>query len=215
MFQVGIDARTAVATNMFARVFMSIGGPIPFIRAGRIDVRKVSPLLAITAVSSAIGALLVGIISDVSLKLIITIAMFALTVFILLGFERRIDGRTSRYTLLTFALTFALGIYGGLFSGGYVTVLTVVLAAFFGMTFSESVASTKLINVVSSSIATAVFMWQGLVDYRLGATLGVTMFVAGYIGAHFAAKLNDKLLKYIFLAAVLLLAAKTLFDLIR
>jgi uncharacterized protein len=82
------------------------------------------------------------------------------------------------------------------------------------MTFTESVASTKLINVFSSLIATAIFMWQGLVDYRLGLILAATMFVGAYIGAHVATKLSDVWLKRIFIATVLILAAKTMFDFI-
>jgi uncharacterized membrane protein YfcA len=80
------------------------------------------------------------------------------------------------------------------------------------MTFTEAVASTKVINIFSSLIATAVFMWQGLVDYKLGIILSVTMFVGAYAGAHYASKMNDVWLRRIFLAAVLLLALKTLFD---
>ena len=45
MFQFGIDPRVAVATNMFGLTFMAIGGTIPFLRQGKIDVRKVSPLI--------------------------------------------------------------------------------------------------------------------------------------------------------------------------
>ena len=111
-------------------------------------------------------------------------------------------------------MTFLLGIYGGLYSGGYVTVLTATLVEFFGMRFSEAVASTKLINVVSSTIATGVFMWQGLVDYKLGIVLGITMFFGGYIGAHYATKLNDVWLKRIFLTTVFVLALKTIYDFI-
>jgi uncharacterized membrane protein YfcA len=80
------------------------------------------------------------------------------------------------------------------------------------MTFTESVASTKLINVFSSSIASVIFMWQGLVDYKLGAILAVTMFVAAFIGAKTVTKLNDVWLKRIFLGTVLILAIKTIFD---
>jgi uncharacterized protein len=32
MFQFGIDARTAVATNMFALIVMSFGGIVPFLK---------------------------------------------------------------------------------------------------------------------------------------------------------------------------------------
>ncbi len=215
MFQLGVPAKVAVATNMFALVFMSVGGTIPFLRNRTIDVRRILPLLVITLVSSALGALIVGLITDQSLKLIVSIAMIVVALFILAKRDAGVAAERAvplKYQVLVFVLTFLLGIYGGLFSGGYVTMLTAVLVAFFGMTFSQSVASTKLINVVSSSIATAVFMWQGLVDYRLGVVLGLTMFVAAYVGAHYATKMNDLWLKRIFLAAVFLLAFKTLFD---
>jgi uncharacterized membrane protein YfcA len=141
--------------------------------------------------------------------------MIAVSIFILVKRDSGVEPQAAVTTgslAVTFVLTFILGVYGGLFSGGYVTILTAVLVAFFGMTMSQSVAATKLINVVSSSIATAVFMWQGLVDYRLGIILGVTMFVGAYVGAHFATKLSDVWLKRIFLITVLLLAIKTLYD---
>ena len=112
------------------------------------------------------------------------------------------------------AAAFLLAIYGGLYSGGYVTVLTVAFVAFLGMTYGGAIAATKLINVFSSGIATLVFMWQGLVDYRLGAIFAVTMFAGAYAGAHFVTKMNDRVLRQIFLATVVILAAKTLYDLI-
>lgn len=218
MFQLGVPAKTAVATNMFALVFMSVGGTIPFLRSRTIDIKRVSPLLAITLVASAAGAGLVGLITDQSLKIIVSVAMILVALFILFkrdaGLEKQ-ETLSRRSLAITFVLTFLLGIYGGLYSGGYVTVLTTVLVAFFGMTFKEAVASTKLINVVSSLIATVVFIWQGLVDYTLGIILGVTMFAAAYVGAHYATKLNDVWLKRIFLTTVFVLAVKTIYDFLK
>jgi len=215
MFQFGVPARIAVATNMFALVFMSVGGTIPFLRNRTIDVRRISPLLLITLASSALGAILVGYITDQGLKLIVSVAMIAVSIFILVKRDSGVDPQSSvtgKSLAVTFVLTFILGVYGGLFSGGYVTMLTAVLVAFFGMTFSQSIAATKLINVVSSTIATAVFMWQGLVDYKLGLILGVTMFVGAYVGAYYTTKMSDVWLKRIFLITVLLLAIKILYD---
>ncbi len=217
MFQFGIDPKVAVATNMFALVFMSVGGTIPFLRQGKIEFRKVLPLLALTVVGSALGAAIVGLITGSAIKLIVSAAMITVVIFTLLKRRSGIRkaGAVSRGALvLTFVLTFLLGIYGGLYSGGYVTILTVTLVAFFGMTYSEAVANTKFINVFSSLIATIVFMWQGLVDYRLGLVLGLTMFVGAYAGAHYVTKLNDIWIRRIFLSTVFLLAVKTLFDFI-
>lgn len=217
MFQFGIEPRVAVATNMFGLVFMAIGGTIPFLKERTISFSKVTPLAVITFVGSAIGAFIVGIISDASIKIIVSTAMITVAVFIL-AFGEPADPSKGRFGGMrlpaTYLLTFALGIYGGLFSGGYVTILTAVLVGIYGMRYAEAIASTKFINIVSSGIATAVFMWQGLVDYKLGAILGAAMFVGGYAGATVVTKMNDVWLKRIFLAAVFVLAAKTIYDLI-
>ena len=215
MFQFGIEPKVAVATNMFGLTFMAIGATIPFIRQGKIEFRKISPLVALTVISSAIGALLVGLISDHGIKLMVSIAMITVAVFTLIRRNKGIEkvSAVSRGALvLTYILTFLLGIYGGLYSGGYVTILTAVCVAFFGMTFSEAVASTKFINIFSSTVATVVFAWQNLIDYKLGIILAVTMFVGAYIGAHYVTRLNDLWLKRIFLTTVFLLALKTIYD---
>lgn len=217
MFQFDIEPKVAVATNMFGLVFMAVGGTIPFVRQRKIEYAKISPLIVLTVISSAIGALLVGIISNQSLKFIVSVAMIAVAVFTLVRRNAGVAGdvKPSAYAMpLTYILTFLLGIYGGLFSGGYVTILTAVCVGIYGMRYGEAIASTKLINVFSSGIATIVFMWQGLVDYKLGLILGLTMFIGAYFGAHFVTKLNDVWLRRIFLATVFLLAIKTLYDFI-
>ncbi len=217
MFQFGIEPKVAVATNMFGLTFMAIGATIPFIKRRTIDYRKVSPLIGLTLVGSAIGAGLVNFISDKTMPFIVSISMIVVTVFTLLKRDSGIaktESVSRNFLIATYILTFVLGIYGGLYSGGYVTVLTSMLVAFFGLTFTEAVASTKLINVFSSSIASLIFMWQGLVDYRLGAILAVTMFVAAFAGASIVTKLSDVWLKRIFLLTVLILAIKTIFDFI-
>jgi uncharacterized membrane protein YfcA len=217
MFQAGIEPRVAIATNMFGLVFMAVGGTIPFFRQGKIEISKLTPFIVLTVISSALGALLVGIISDPGLKLIVSIAMIAVALFTLLKRDAGVEppARSPGYALpVTYILVFLLGVYGGLFSGGYVTILTAVCVGIYGMRYGEAVGATKLINVFSSGIATLVFMWQGLVDYKLGMILGVTMFVGAYVGAHYATKLNDLWLRRIFLSVVVLLALKTLYDFI-
>ena len=214
MFQFGIDPKTAVATNMFGLAFMNIGAVIPFMREGHIDYPRLMPLALITLIASALGAFLVGIMSSGAIPIIVSVSMIVIVVFTLFdrkrGPEKTIAFRGA--TGITIILTFLLGIYGGLYSGGYVTVLTAVLVAFSGMTFLEAVASTKFLNVFSSSVAAIVFAWQGLIDYKLGIILAVTMFTAAFIGAKFATKMPESLIKRIFLAAVFLLAIKTIFD---
>jgi uncharacterized membrane protein YfcA len=228
MFQFGIDEKVAVATNMFGLTFMAIGGTIPFVRKGTIRLRTLSPLVILTLIGSAIGATLVGIVSSGAIRIIVSIAMISIVLFTIFRRDRNvaeleIPGRIDNddrgdssslrsFSWVTLIATFLLAIYGGLYSGGYVTVLTAVLITFSGMTFVESVGATKLINVFSSGIATLIFMWQRLVDYRLGIILAIAMFAGAFVGAHFAVKMNEIWLKRIFLTTVFLLAVKTLVD---
>src|SRR5688500_9599460 len=83
MFHAGIDPRIAVATNMFGLLFMAIGGTIPFVRQRRFEVRPLVPLLALTLVSSAIGALLVGVTSADGIKVVVSAAMIVVALFVL------------------------------------------------------------------------------------------------------------------------------------
>jgi uncharacterized protein len=214
MFSFGIEPRTAIATNMLALTFMSVGGSVPFIGKSRIDRSRLPALIALTVAGSIIGAMLVFIIPAAALPLIISLSMIAVAVFSIAKQDAGIvpaEGKPSRMAEAAgYAATFALGIYGGFFSGGYVTLLTAAYVALFRLTFVEAVGVTKIINVFSSAVATIIFMWRGLVDYRLGLLLGGVMFVGAIIGAKLAIKMSNLWLRRIFLAAVIMLALKTL-----
>jgi uncharacterized membrane protein YfcA len=214
MFQFGIDARVAVATNMFALTFMSLGGALPFVRADVVNRRRLPLLIVLTLFGSATGAMLLLVVPSKAVPFIVSTGIIGLAVFSMFYRRSGVDPAPLRpnrsLEIAGYALTLTLGVYGGLFSGGYVTILTAVFVATFRMTFIEAIATTKLINMFSSGVATAIFIGRGLVNYRLGAILGVTMFAGAMLGARYARRLNDLWLRRIYLTAVWLLGLKTL-----
>ncbi|MGA2736223.1 MAG: sulfite exporter TauE/SafE family protein [Bryobacteraceae bacterium] len=214
MFAVGVAPRTAVATNMFALTFLSAGGSLPFLRSRGFSRKRLPWLIVLTLAGSICGAYLLLMAPQGSVPLVVSAAMIGVAIFSLIYRQAGTCPATSPPTraaeIAGFALTFILGIYGGFFSGGYVTVLTAVYVVLFRMTFVEAVATTKLINVFSSGVATVVFMGHGLVDYRLGALLGAAMFLGALIGARFAIRLGNDWLRRIYLTAVWLLGLKML-----
>jgi uncharacterized membrane protein YfcA len=218
MYQFGIDPRVAIATNMFGLTFMSVGGALPFLSRGTIDRRRLPLLVALTIVGSALGALIVLVVSSRAMPLVISISMLAVAIF---SVSHRPGARdraaaerpatpSRAAEMAAYAATFALGIYGGFFSGGYVTLLTAAFVALFRMTFVEAVSTTKVINVFSSLIATCIFMARGLVDYKLGLIIAVVMFAGAFVGARVALGLNETYLRRIFLGTVIALALKIL-----
>jgi hypothetical protein len=218
MFQFHIDPRTAVATNMFALTFMSLGGALPFLRGQAVDRRRLPLLILLTLAGSVIGAFLLLLVPSHSVSLIVSAAMIAVALFSILyrksGLQDAAGTPSALAEIACYILTFLLGIYGGFFSGGYVTLLTAVYVALFRMTFVQAIATTKVINVFSSAVATGIFMEHRLVDYRLGVLLGIAMFVGALFGARLAVRVGNLWLRRIFLTAVWALGLKALlFDL--
>jgi len=89
-------------------------------------------------------------------------------------------------------------------------MLTAIFVLLFGMTFLEAVATTKVINVFSSGVATVVFVWRGVVDLKLGIIVGISMFLGALLGARVALILSTIWLRRLFIAVVLGLAVKLL-----
>jgi len=217
MIAVGVEPHVAVATNMMALIFMSAGGSLPFARKGVIERRLLPVSIALTVIGSGVGALLLLRIPTGALQLTIAIAMIAVAVFSL---ARRESGTTQRPVssasrVTGYVATFVLAVYGGFFSGGYVTMLTAAFVLLFGVTFLQAVATTKVVNLFSSTVATLIFAWYGVVDYKLGLVLGLTMFLGAVIGGHVAMRLPAVWLRRVYLVAVVALAARMLFALLR
>jgi uncharacterized protein len=215
MLQFHIDPKTALATNMFALTFLSAGALLPFGRSNAIPTTRLPILATLTLAGSILGAVLLLLASDHTVSLVVPLAMIGMAIFSLFWRKNR-AGETMQpvsraHEILGYVLTFVLGIYGGFFSGGYVTLLTAVFVIAFGSSFREAIATTKLLNLCSSAVATAIFMYKGLVDYKLGAILGLTMFVGAALGARVVLQLAEVWLRRIFFAAVWMLGLKALF----
>jgi uncharacterized protein len=212
MIQLGIEPHVAIATNMLALTFMSVGGSFAFVRKGVLVVRLLPVNILLTIVGSTLGALLLFKTSDRTLDSVIALAMTAVAVFSLVEKDFGAEGTgvtvSSSRQLGGYAATFLLAIYGGLFSGGYVTVLTYVFVTLFGMTLLQSVAATKFVNIFSSAVATLVFLHRGIVDYKMGIVLGTTMFAGAMVGARVTLKLSAAWIRWIFIVAVFCLAAR-------
>ena len=217
MLQFGIDPRVATATNMLALTFMSIGGALPFVGKNVFDTKRLPLFVGLTLLSSAVGAYLVTLLPAEAMSFLIAFFMLGVAVFVVLNRRAGVTPREHvppSAALTGYALTFLLGVYGGFFSGGYVTMLTTTFVAVFGLTFMQAVATTKVINIFSSLVATLVYVRAGLIDWRLGIALSVIMFVGAIIGGRLALRLNNEVVRQVFLVVVIALAVKTLiFDL--
>src|SRR6185312_1124043 len=210
MITVGMAPRQAVATNMFAVLFMTVSATARFARAKVLPALLLVPLCVITIVTSAAGALIAVKLSESVVKLVVGVSMAVLVVFIALHKKGAPAAPTPGRRMAGYLGTALLGVYGGFFSGGYTTLMTVLCTVCFGLTMIESVAVTKPVNLLSCAAASVVFFAGGLIDLRVGVPLAAANLVGGWLGAHAALKGGERFVRLLFLLTVGALAAKLL-----
>jgi uncharacterized membrane protein YfcA len=206
----GMSARGAVATNMFAVIFMTVSATARFVQSGLLQHRSLVTLCLITAVTSTLGALLTVHLSELIVKAVVGVSMAALVVFIAFGPRPPVTSTVPQAPVLGLIATTLLGVYGGFFSGGYTTLMTFVGTACLGFSLHQSVAIMKPVNLVSCVVASIVFCAAGLIDLRVGIPLAVANLIGGYIGAHLALHVSAASVKRLFVWSVAAFAVKLL-----
>lgn len=212
MLSFGIDARTALATNMLALTFLSAGAASTFWQSREIHPADLRWPLVLTVVGSVAGALLVFAMPVDAIRTVVAVAMLALAGLVLRPPSRSVAKRLTPRpsSILGNVVTFVLAIYGGFFSGGYVTLLTVAWTKLFCMPFRQAVMGTKFANLLSSLAAVVIFSTQGVIDWQLGAVLSVAAFAGALLGAKWTLHMSEKWLRRVFAATVSVLAVKML-----
>jgi uncharacterized membrane protein YfcA len=210
MITIGMSPRQAVATNMFAVIFMTVSATARFARGGLLRRELLLPLGLITLATSALGALIAVKLPETTVKIVVGVSMAALVLFIALHRKSEPRPPSPGRRLAGYLGSTLLGVYGGFFSGGYTTLMTVLCTVCFGLTMMESVAVTKPVNLISCVAASVIFFYGGLIDLRVGVPLAAANLVGGWLGAHAAVKGGDRFVRVLFLGTVGALALKLL-----
>jgi uncharacterized membrane protein YfcA len=211
----GFGPKEAIATNMFALLFLSISGAIGFRKQLRSDHYKMIAVFSVlTIAGSLIGARIVLEIDQQILQRIIGIIICCVAALLFtgrgLGIEQKSDSVSKLRFLSGVLLIFVLGIYGGFFSGGYVTLLTYVLIVCLGFSFLQVAFITKVFNIFSSLAACLFFYYNDLIDFSVGIPLAIAMFAGAALGAKLAISQGNLWVRRVFIAAVLIMAVKLL-----
>jgi uncharacterized membrane protein YfcA len=204
----GLDAHSAVATNMVGVAALSIGAAARFAKTEYVPKHPTLALTLMAVPGSLAGALLAANISETALRITVAVSMLALAAFLLFQRQFGAQRRTPRTNVVVIGYAFASAwaVYGGLYSGGYTTVLTVACTFFFGITLLESVAVTKFVNAASSIAAAVIFWNQNLIRHDLVVPFAAATLVGGFVGAHLATRLGNRWIRRVIIIAVVVMA---------
>lgn len=209
----GLPPHLAIATFKFGCIGGTSAQIYRFNKAKVIAKKYLPTLLVFAVIGSALGASVLVRISSELLSKIIAIAVLISIPFILLGrtgLERRAKAKKS--IVFGYAWFFLLFIYDGiigLLGGAFAAILFMY---YFGLTMIESNATKQVVFLVTLIVTVAILYISGYVNVFYGIAMLLGMIAGGYLGAHIVVKKgSNKLVRYAFVAAVIVSAIKLLF----
>lgn len=168
------------------------------------------------APGGVIGAWLATIVSNDQFRISLAVVMIIMSLYTLFSKNRESedhilpdDFNSSWYG--PGIAYFLIGIYGGYVQAGVgFLILTVILWQNINLVHGNAVKLT--IIFFFTAISLAIFAWNGLVDWGMGAALGVGNIVGASLGTHVAIKKGHNFIKRVVTVAVIVFAIKLLIE---
>jgi len=215
----GLPPHLALGTNKFSSCFGTIFSTAHYFKARMIDVPVALMSAAFALIGSWLGASVAVMLSSrfMNYLLIILIPLVAGISMLnrKLGQENQSHLEALWYRLLLGSIAgLVIGFYDGFFGPGTGTFLILIYAYLLHYDFIVANGNTKVVNLASNVAALITFGVKGLVFLPLaipGAICGIT---GNILGAKLVILKGNKLIRKVFLLALLLLLARVIYNLV-
>jgi uncharacterized membrane protein YfcA len=214
----GASPATLLGTNKVVSAVGTAGAAVQYALARRPSWRVVLPMALAACVCAGMGALLVSQVPPLWLRRALPVILTVLWAYTALsdhGLTERPAPCTARQVPFRAGLTgAAVGFYDGLFGPGAGAFYKLMLARLLGLDFLGTAASAKFANLASNLGALLVFAAQVSLYWQLAAGMAIANFLGGQLGARFALKRGNMLMRKAFLGLVLVLAIRSFLDVV-
>ena len=213
----GLPMSAAAGTN---KLSAALGTTVASIRYGR--AKQVQWLVAFIAAAgalpgSALGAMLLQIIPEATMRIVV-IAAIPLVAVIVLRRKNSLVPRQllpEKYTLpVSFLTGLFIGFYDGLVGPGTGTFLILLFTLVLGMEAVKSSGTAKIVNLASNVAALVTLIFSGHVLYLLGLPAALCAMAGGYIGSGMTIKRGAGFIKWMLVGVLALLLAKMVWDVV-
>ena len=209
----GLPPQIAIATDRLGTIGQTFTALIKFWKAKKIVWRYVPILAVISLAGSLIGA---NILLNVDQKILESVVGVLILILLPLIFLKKDLGvkqaKPSRSkNIVGLLIYFAIMIFAGFFGQGTGPMIFYALTFFLGLTMIEVLGTGIIPWFVLSISSVIIFALNGIIDYKIGIVLFITMSIGSYIGAHVAIKKGDLWVKRLFVLFVIISGIKLLF----
>ncbi|WP_426241831.1 TSUP family transporter [Nocardioides sp. LHG3406-4] len=195
-----------LATNKLAGICGTTVSSATYYRRVRPDPRTFLPLMALSFVGSALGAVAATHIPRSLFEPIVLVALIVVGTYVL--FKPRLGEATvlrftgRRHTLAAMGTGLTVGFYDGALGPGTGSFFVFTLVGLLGYNFLEASAKARLANWATNFAALCVFVPQGAVLWGIGLAMGAANLVGGYLGARVAVSRGARFVRVFFIIVV-------------
>lgn len=211
----GLPPTVANGTNRVAILVQNVGAVWGFHRHRVMDWRYVLWAAVPATFGAGLGAWIAVSIGDQVFKNVLAFLMIGVTLWTLwdpLKTHQRVSTQEASPRVGPLATGFFLvGIYGGFVQAG-VGFLILAATTMAGLDLVRGNAVKVLSVLVYTSLALAVFAWQGKVDWQLGAILAAGNLAGSFLGVRLTVLKGHRWVRAVVTCAVIVLAVKLLFS---
>lgn len=209
----GLPPQLALGTNKFQSSFGSLSASIHFIRQGHADWDTARTGIAFTFIGAVSGAWLVSVLPTGFLNKAIPFLLLIIVIYFIFSPDLGKLDKKPKIPHLQFYIPagLALGFYDGFFGPGCGSFWAVALMLICGYNMVKATAYTKIMNFTSNLASLLVFLVLGQVQFKLGIVMAVGQFLGARIGSGLVIKKGIKIIRPVFIAAVLTIIASLIY----
>jgi uncharacterized protein len=214
LLSIGLGPQEALGTNKLQATFGSGSAAGHYAKAKTVSLRDCVRGFVYTLIGAALGTIAVQQMNPSFLRRAIPVVLILIAGYLLLrprlGDEDLHPRMDRGYFDLVFGLV--LGFYDGFFGPGTGTFWAMAYMLGLGFNMTRATGYTKVMNFASNLSSLALFLMGGKVYYAMGLTMGIGQLVGARIGSHMVITRGTRFIRPMFLAVVLALTLKLLYD---
>ena len=215
LLAIGLPPSTAIATNKLANTISNGTSMLTFLRAGKVDFKKIGRILTFIFLGSLLGAYTVHLVSPAILKPLMLVMLVLVTAYTIWkkdwGQQPQQRGLHTAKKIAYMGAFAAIGFYDGFFGPGTGSFF-IFLLLMMGHDFLQAAGNAKAFNFTSNLAALMMFLYLGEVNFLYGFSMGFVMIFGAILGSKFALKGGTKMMRVIFIMMTCILIVKNAWD---
>ncbi len=207
---IGLDSSVANGTNRIGILLQSISATLSYRQEKISEIEKSMKLAALTLPGAVLGALVSLKISNEWFDRILGLVMIGIIVSMLIPQKFEVITSGERRSRLIYPVMFAVGFYGGFIQVGVGFLIMAALYHMLRMNLIRVNMHKVFITMLFTIPTLIIFIWTGNVNWMFGLSLAAGSAIGGWWAARFSIKGGEKVVRYVMVLAIFIIALKLL-----